>query len=75
MLGLAHQHQNILYSAVVSEPDADWQGETGAVHEKVVDDYPDLTAHRVYLCGPPMMLSLAKHAFITAGLDEQHFIA
>ncbi len=75
MQQLAQQHQNIAYTTVVSEPDADWQGDTRAVHEKVVDDYPDLTAHRVYLCGPPMMLPLAKQLFITAGLDEQHFIA
>lgn len=59
------------YTPVLSAPgpeDADWQGETGWVHDAVLRQYPDLSAHDVYLCGPPAMIQAAEAAFVAHGL-------
>lgn len=63
----ADAHERIQFTAVLSEPDADWQGRTGFVHEALLADYPDLSGHDVYMSGPPAMIDAARHAF-----TEQH---
>lgn len=42
---------------------------TGWVHEAVLQDYPDLSGHDVYLAGPPPMIEAAKPEFLAAGLS------
>lgn len=59
------------YTTVLSEPDADWQGRSGWVHQAVVDDYPDLSGHDLYMSGPPPMVFAAKRAFLQKGLPEE----
>ena len=60
------------YTPVLSEPDADWRGETGFVHEAVLRAHPDLRGHEAYMAGPPAMVHAAKSAFQRAGLDAGH---
>ena len=43
---------------------------TGLVHEAVLADHPELSAHDVYMSGPPAMIDLARHRFVAAGLPE-----
>ncbi len=62
------EHENFRYTPVLSDPDADWQGETGWVHEQVVADYPDLSPYEVYMSGPPPMIEAGKQAFLAHGL-------
>lgn len=62
-------HPRLRYTPVLSEPDADWNGERGFVHEAVLRAYPALHAHEVYVSGPPVMVRSAKDAFSAAGLD------
>lgn len=72
----AQAHANLQYTPVLSEPRADeaWQGATGFVHEAVLATYPDLSAHQVYMSGPPPMINAAKPAFAAHGLaDDQLF--
>jgi CDP-4-dehydro-6-deoxyglucose reductase len=72
----ADDHDNIAYTPVLSEPvpGDNWTGETGLVHEAVCDAYPDLSAHDVYMSGPPAMITAARSAFARRGLpDEQLF--
>ena len=73
----ADEHDNIHYTPVLSEPAADdaWSGETGFVHEAVLRACPDLSAHQVYMCGPPPMIEAGREAFRAAGLprDEIFF--
>lgn len=72
----AAEHPQITFIPVLSEPkDADdWQGRTGWVHDAVVTDFADLSAHQAYLCGPPPMIQAAQTAFSQAGLaDDQLF--
>lgn len=56
------------YIPVLSEPLADdaWDGRTGWVHEAVMADLPDLSAHDVYACGAPAMIDLARAQFTEA---------
>ena len=63
---------------VLSEPTADdaWNGRTGFVHHAVMADLPDLSAHQVYACGAPVMVSAALHDFTAlCGLPEDEFYA
>jgi hypothetical protein len=60
------RHANFRYTPVLSEPDADWRGERGLVHEALLRAYPDLSVHEAYLAGPPAMLHAGKSAFTAA---------
>jgi CDP-4-dehydro-6-deoxyglucose reductase len=68
----AATQRNFRYTSVLSEPDADWQGERGFVHEAMLRAYPKLAGHEVYMAGPPVMVHAAKRAFVQAGLDADH---
>ena len=61
---------------VLSEPDADWSGRTGFVHQAVMADLPDLSGYQVYACGAPVMVQSAQRDFVAAcGLPEEEFFA
>ena len=68
----ARQHPQLTYTPVLSEPDADWTGERGLVHEAVLRAHPDLTGQEIYMAGPPAMVHAGKQAFVQAGLDADH---
>jgi len=68
----ARQHPQLRYTPVLSEPDGDWQGERGLVHDAVLRAHPDLSGHEVYMAGPPVMVHAGKQAFVEAGLDADH---
>lgn len=71
--GLAEQwtreHPQVSFKPVLSEPDADWEGEQGFVHEAVLRDHPDMSPFDLYMSGPPVMIFAARDAFVAAGLD------
>ena len=63
---------------VLSDPtDQDeWQGRTGFVHQAVMQDVPDLSAHEVYACGVPAMVNTARRDFVgTCGLPAGEFFS
>lgn len=68
----ADEHPSLDYTPVLSEPDPDWDGATGFVHEAVLRDYPDQRVREVYMSGPPPMVQAGKRAFVAAGLDADH---
>lgn len=68
----AATQDNFRYTPVLSEPDADWTGERGFVHEAMLRRYPELAGHEVYMAGPPVMVHAGKRAFVAAGLDADH---
>jgi CDP-4-dehydro-6-deoxyglucose reductase len=68
----ARLYPDFRYTPVLSEPDADWTGETGFVHEALLRAYPRLDRHEAYLSGPPVMVQAGKRAFTAAGLDADH---
>jgi CDP-4-dehydro-6-deoxyglucose reductase len=56
-------------------PDA-WLGLVGLVHEAVMDDFPDLSGHDVYVCGVPAMVDAARRDFVEkCGLPPERFFA
>lgn len=66
----AEGRDNFSFVPVLSEPDADWDGRDGWVHEAVIADYPDLSGFDIYMAGPPPMIVAAKDAFRQAGLKD-----
>ncbi len=82
MDGLAHEWvaslPDFAYVPVVSDalPEDAWTGRTGFVHQAVMQDFPDLSAHHVYACGVPIMVESARRDFVTkSGLPEDSFFA
>ncbi len=62
------------YTPVLSaaDPEDDWGGRRGFVHEAVIEEYPDLSTHDIYMSGPPPMIEAAKRAFHEHGLPSEH---
>ncbi len=69
-LDWAGRYPGFRYTPVLSEagPAEDWDGHRGFVHKAVIEEYPDLSAHEVYMSGPPPMIEAAKRAFHEHGL-------
>jgi CDP-4-dehydro-6-deoxyglucose reductase, E3 len=65
----------IPFIPVLSEPDADWSGRTGLVHEAVLADHADLSAYQAYVCGAPVMCEAALKDFTAKGLSKDEFFA
>ena len=67
------QHANLDFTPVLSEPkEADrWDGETGWVHEAVLQRFPNLTEVEVYASGPPPMIEALKIPFAEHGLSPE----
>lgn len=62
-LSWAEQLANFTFTPVLSEPDPDWSGRTGWVHEAVIEDHPDLSDFEIYMSGPPAMIDAARAVF------------
>ena len=69
----AAEYSHISYTPVLSEPAADdcWSGKSGFVHDAVLKAYPELSEQDVYMSGPPIMIDVARHAFLEAGVAER----
>lgn len=68
----AASHSQFRWVPVLSEPDSDWRGRQGWVHEAVLADQPSLPDHDVYMSGPPAMIEAGRSAFEIAGLGVDH---
>lgn len=68
------KYPHFLYTPVLSDPQPEdqWDGRIGWVHEAVLDDYPDLSPFEVYMSGPPAMIIAAKKRFAEQGLPEEY---
>jgi toluene monooxygenase electron transfer component len=66
----------IHYTAAISEPDADWSGRTGLVHQVALDLYGGrLPDFEIYFAGPPVMAEAAQKMLYEAKVpvDQVHF--
>lgn len=66
----------IRYTAAISEPDADWTGRTGFVHQVALDLYGDrLPEFENYFAGPPVMAEAVQKILFDAKvpLAQIHF--
>lgn len=68
-------HRRFNFTPVLSDPDPDWRGRTGFVHEAVVADYPDMSPFDVYMSGPPVMVEAGRIAFEAQGLGREHMFS
>lgn len=68
---------NLRYVPVVSnaQPEDQWTGRTGFVHQAVLQDTPDLSGHQVYACGAPVVVASAQRDYLAAGLPADEFYA
>jgi CDP-4-dehydro-6-deoxyglucose reductase len=76
--GWAAQHPHIRFTPVLSDAtDAcAWSGRTGFVHQAVMQDYADLSAHQIYACGTPVMIEAARRDFsASCKLPKNQFFA
>ena len=71
----AAEHANFLFVPVLSEPDPDWGGRRGYVHEAVLEDHPDIADYDVYMSGPPVMVEAGRAAFEARGLGLDHMFS
>ena len=73
----AAEHDNITYVPVLSDPQPEdnWQGRTGYVHEAIMADFDDLSGFDIYAGGPPQMVHAGFDAFATKGLIEDHYFS
>ena len=74
----AREHAHIRFVPVLSDaqPGDDWPGRTGLVHVAAMQDWPDLSAHQVYVCGSPAMVAAARRDFVgQCQLPENEFFA
>ncbi|HBG94476.1 MAG TPA: CDP-6-deoxy-delta-3,4-glucoseen reductase [Chromatiaceae bacterium] len=71
----AATHPNFHYVPVLSEPDADWPGRRGFVHEAVLQDHPEIADYDVYMSGPPIMVEAGRGAFEALGLGMDHMFS
>ena len=65
----------IPFVPVLSEPDADWPGRAGLVHEAALADHADMSAFQAYVCGAPVMCAAALKDFTAKGLPKDEFFA
>jgi CDP-4-dehydro-6-deoxyglucose reductase len=66
------QHPSFRFTPVLAEPDSDWKGERGFVHEAVLEAYPRLKRYDLYMSGPPAMIHTARREFLSAGVEQDH---
>lgn len=71
----AERYEHIHYIPVLSEPQPEdqWQGRTGYVHDAICADFSDLSGFEIYGSGPPAMVYAGRNAFAMQGLDLEHY--
>jgi aquacobalamin reductase/NAD(P)H-flavin reductase len=65
---LAKQHPLFTFIPVVENPENNWAGKTGWVHQVVLDDIQDLATYQVYVAGRFEMAKVVRDDFIKQGL-------
>lgn len=71
----SEHYRNVSWRPVLSEPDADWTGLRGWVHEAVLANEPRLAEYDVYLSGPPPMVDAGRAGFEAKGLSVEHLFS
>jgi NAD(P)H-flavin reductase len=67
------EHADFHFVPVLSDlaPADPWPGRRGLVHEAILQDFPDLDGHEVYVCGSARMVESAIPAFLAQGLSDE----
>lgn len=70
------ENPNFTFIPVLSElnPEDNWTGRTGFVHQAILDDFEDMSGFQVYACGAPAMCEIGHKAFTQQrNLPEDEF--
>lgn len=67
------RHDNFFYTPVLSEPEHDWTGRVGFVHEVAAADHPNLSGFDAYVSGPAAMVVVARERFLNSGMSPDRF--
>ncbi len=63
-----------IYALSEPQPEDNWTGKTGFIHQVVLDDYldkhPDPTEIEFYMCGPPMMNNAVNKMLYDIGVEN-----
>ena len=77
---LAREHDNFEWHVALSDPQPqdDWQGYTGFIHEVVLENHlekhPAPEDCEYYMCGPPMMNAAVIHMLEDLGVEEENIM-
>lgn len=63
---------NLRFHPVLTDPDPDWSGKIGLVHQAVLGTFADLSGFDIYMSGPPAMVHAARLSFLDAGAQADH---
>jgi len=66
---------NANFIPVVENPDENWQGRTGLVHQAVMHDITSLEPYDIYLAGRFEMIALVRSDFVEHGALLEHMYA
>ena len=65
------EHAGFVFVPVLSQPDAEsWTGRTGHVDTAILQDFPDLSGHEIYICGSAQLVENAVPEFLAQGAAE-----
>lgn len=67
--GIWERDLGLEFSPVLSEPDPDWDGRRGLVHEAVLAEHSDLSGIQVYASGSSEMVAAVRTSFPRHGLQ------
>ncbi|KOR31320.1 hypothetical protein TI04_01490 [Achromatium sp. WMS2] len=71
----SREYPNLKFIPVLSQPNSEWTGRSGFVHQAVITDHPQPIQFDAYLAGPPVMVNAAQHALTQGGLDPAHIFS
>jgi CDP-4-dehydro-6-deoxyglucose reductase len=69
LCALADVTPGFRYIPVLSEATSAWAGRRGWVHTAVLADFETLSAHDIYVAGPPAMIDAVSVEFVARGAD------
>ena len=68
-IGIWEQDLGLEFLPVLSEPDPDWDGRCGQVHEAVLAEHADLSGMQLYASGSSEMVAAVRASFPRHGLQ------
>lgn len=68
----SERYPGFRYTPVCSDAGPEWSGARGLVHEVLAQLHPDLSAHALYISGPPAMVRAARETGLARGVDPDH---
>lgn len=65
--------KNFSFTPIVSRQYPHWQGRVGLLQDILLQDYPTIAQHQVYVCAPESVVHDILHVLQQAGLPRNHF--